>query len=83
MLMRLWLEESGQWLENVDWIHLVLASGKPVLQKSFFASKFRVLRVKYFFDANVALSFGEKKLSLGPIPPWGVAMTSVARGGQK
>ena len=25
-----WLEESGQWLENVD---LVLASGKPVLQK--------------------------------------------------
>ena len=26
-----WLEESGQWLENVD---LVLASGKPVLQKS-------------------------------------------------
>ena len=28
---RHWLEESGQWLENVD---LVLASGKQVLQKS-------------------------------------------------
>ena len=28
-----WLEESGQWLENVDQTHLVLASGKPVLQK--------------------------------------------------
>ena len=27
------LEESGQWLENVDPTHLVLASGKPVLQK--------------------------------------------------
>ena len=25
------LEESGQWLENVDRTHLVLASGKPVL----------------------------------------------------
>ena len=27
------LEESGQWLENVARTHLVLASGKPVLQK--------------------------------------------------
>ena len=27
------LEESGQWLDNVDQIHLVLASGKLVLQK--------------------------------------------------
>ena len=24
---RRWLEESGQWLENVDQTHLVLASG--------------------------------------------------------
>ena len=31
---RRWLEESGQWLENVDQAHLVLASGKPVLQKT-------------------------------------------------
>ena len=30
-----WLEESGQWLENVDQTHLVLASGEPVLQKSW------------------------------------------------
>ena len=29
-----WLEESGQKLENVDPTHLVLASGKLVLQKS-------------------------------------------------
>ena len=28
----LWLEESGQRVENVDWTHLELASGKPVLQ---------------------------------------------------
>ena len=28
-----WLEESGLSLENVDLPHLVLASGKPVLQK--------------------------------------------------
>ena len=27
------LEESGQWLENVDGTHLVLASGKLELQK--------------------------------------------------
>ena len=29
-----WLVESGQWLENVDRTHLVLASGKQVLQKN-------------------------------------------------
>ena len=28
-----WLEESGQWLENVDRTHLFLPSGNPVLQK--------------------------------------------------
>ena len=28
-----WLEESGQCLESVKQAHLVLASGKPVLQK--------------------------------------------------
>ena len=33
-----WLEESGQWLENVDLTHLVLASGKPVLQKNLQAA---------------------------------------------
>ena len=27
------LEESRQWLENVDRLHLVLASSKPVQQK--------------------------------------------------
>ena len=28
------VEESGQWLENVDRIHLVMASGKLILQKN-------------------------------------------------
>ena len=28
------LEESGQWFENVDQTHLVLASGKLLFQKS-------------------------------------------------
>ena len=28
------LEEGGQWLENVDQTHLVLASGELVLQKN-------------------------------------------------
>ena len=32
---RHYLEESGQWLENVDRTHQVLASGKLVLQKHF------------------------------------------------
>ena len=32
---RRWLEESRQWLENVDQTHLVLASGKRVLQKRY------------------------------------------------
>ena len=31
---RSWLEESGHWLENVDVTRLVLASGKPVQQKT-------------------------------------------------
>ena len=31
-----WIEESGQWLENVDRTHLVLSSGKPVQQKKDF-----------------------------------------------
>ena len=31
-LQELWLEESGQWLENVDWTHVELASDKPVLK---------------------------------------------------
>ena len=29
-----WFKEKGQWLENVDRTHLVLASGKPELKKS-------------------------------------------------
>ena len=33
MLLRHYLEKSGQWVENVDHIHSVLASGKLVLKK--------------------------------------------------
>ena len=33
-----WLEESGQCFENVDRTHLILASGKPVLQQKNFVS---------------------------------------------
>ena len=33
---RHWLEESRKWLENVDQIHLVLASGKLVQHKNTF-----------------------------------------------
>ena len=29
-----WLEESEQWLENIDQTRLALVSGKPVLQKT-------------------------------------------------
>ena len=29
-----WIAESGKWLENGDQTHVVLASGKPVVQKS-------------------------------------------------
>ena len=32
-VLRCCLERSGQWLENVDQTHLVLASGKLALQK--------------------------------------------------
>ena len=35
LLMLLRLEESGQWLENAERTHLVLVSGKPVLQKRY------------------------------------------------
>ena len=33
VFQRPWLEESGQWLENVDQTHLVLYNGKVVLKK--------------------------------------------------
>ena len=33
MWLRCWLEKSGQWLGNVDRTHLVMTSGKLVLQK--------------------------------------------------
>ena len=33
VIQRRWLEESGQWFENVVWTHLVLAGGKPEVKK--------------------------------------------------
>ena len=45
----LWLEESGQWLENADPTHLVLASGKSVLQKRLIGLLARpIIRSSYF-----------------------------------
>ena len=44
------LEESGQWLENNDRTHLVLTSGKQVLQnikKSFWETRQGNLQVKF------------------------------------
>ena len=47
------VEESGQWVENVDQTHQVLASGKPLLYKKmksnfflFFYLRFRYILVK-------------------------------------
>ena len=45
-----WLEESGQWLQNVDRTHLLLASGKPVLKKV----QLGVLGPDDFFDGETA-----------------------------
>ena len=45
----LWLEESGQWLENSDPTHLVLASGKPELQKRLIGLLARpIIKSSYF-----------------------------------
>ena len=43
-----WFEESGQWLENVDRTHLVLASGMPVIQKPRGAEIVKQKRYFYF-----------------------------------
>ena len=42
------LKESGSWLENVDITHLVLASGKLLLQKIFLLVLIPILS----FNAN-------------------------------
>ena len=39
-----WLEVSGQWLENVDRTHLILASGKSVLQKNLLSGQENLAR---------------------------------------
>ena len=57
------LEESGQWLENVDKTHLVLASGKTVNQKglkctsssahaSYFAPKVMTTSIELLFKSK-------------------------------
>ena len=58
---RRWLEESGQWLENIDPTHLVLASGKPVLQKKFFPI---FLSICFPSDGLSNLSFPHLRLLL-------------------
>ena len=50
------LEESGQWLENIDWTHLVLASGKVVLQKrndSVTAESLKLTTVSHFHGKSM------------------------------
>ena len=49
------MEESGQWLENVDRTNLVLASGKPVLQKEG----------KYYYQSllETRINFGVAELA--------------------
>ena len=47
-----WLEESGQCLENVIQTHLLLASGKPVLQKKcWFQSHKQAPQLTFSFRA--------------------------------
>ena len=66
---RRWLEQSGQWLENVDRTHLVLGSGKPELQNKFKGpepllklfpiskqkSRFLILRNRLFFKPRIKI----------------------------
>ena len=42
-----WLAESGQWLENADQTYLVLARGKPVLQKTYMQKIYAILTLPY------------------------------------
>ena len=46
------LEESGQRLENIDRTHLVLVSGKPVLQKKYFNAARWPLNIYVFLAWN-------------------------------
>ena len=49
------LEESGQWLENADPSHQIVASGKPVLQKTNTKVHFSGLRrVRHHDISNVS-----------------------------
>ena len=47
------LEESGQWLKNVNQTCLVLASGKPVLQKNFSSLNFMVRALVHLYFTNL------------------------------
>ena len=53
------LEESEQWLENVDWTHLVLASGKLVLSKELF----RIQTKNYSVFKQRIIPYANKELS--------------------
>ena len=58
-----WLEESGQWLENVDQTHLILASGKSVLKKLPMrkkVKKFETLQRIDLFWINLELKISDE-----------------------
>ena len=44
------LEESRQCLENVDWTHLVLASGKLAKQKSMYLSNVDIKKIQFLIE---------------------------------
>ena len=55
------LEESGQWLENVDGTHLALACGKLVLQKYL---SWHSTEAAFVLSTNLGLLLGAPKVLL-------------------
>ena len=64
-------EESEQWLENVDSIHLVLASGKLVLQEKYFkATYYCALVDKIIVKLMIKLDAGLDRTSAAASPKY-------------
>ena len=67
-----WFKDCGEWLENVDWTHLVLASGNSVPQKT---NWLKLIKLDQFWPAQawikshilVAAAFQSRKWILGKI----------------
>ena len=56
-----WLEESVQWLENVDLTQLVLAGCKPELQKSYLHKTSKCKHSQFEENGKVSSEPGFKK----------------------